>query len=62
MELYNQYKGWKTISRFMKLADEKDSKNYFNIVKKYSLIREYNRNGFPVEKMINNVNFDKIII
>ena len=59
LKLYNQYKGWNTISRFMKLADENDSKNYFNIVKKYSLIREYNRNGFPVEKIINNVNFDK---
>ena len=44
----------------MKYADENDIKNYFNIVKKYSLVREYGRNGFPVEKILAHKNFEKM--
>lgn len=57
---YKQYKGWKTIGQYMKLADTNDVENYFNIVKKYSLIREYERNGFPVEKILNHKKFDSL--
>lgn len=60
LKQYKQYKGWKTIQQYMKLADETDVKNYFNIVKKYSLVREYGRNGFPIEKIINNKRFDTL--
>ena len=60
LNLYKQYKGWKTLQRYMTLADENDIKNYFNTVKKYSLIREYGRNGFPVEKILSHRNFDKM--
>ena len=42
------------------LLNESDIKNYFNLVKKYSLVREYGRNGFPVDKILSNKNFDKI--
>ena len=52
LKLYKQYKGWKTLQRFMTLADENDVKNYFDTVKKYSLVREYGRNVFPVEKIL----------
>ena len=57
---YRQFKGWKTIERYMKFADENDIKNYFNIVKKYSLVREYGRNGFPVDKILKHKNFEKM--
>lgn len=60
LKLYKQYKGWKTIQRYMSLADESDIKNYFNIIKKYSLVREYGRNGFPVNKILTHKNFDKM--
>jgi len=60
LKFYKQYKGWKTIQQYMNLADESDCKNYFNIVKKYSLIREYGRNGFPIEKIINHKKFDTL--
>ena len=60
LKLYKQYKGWKTLQRFMTLADENDVKNYFDTVKKYSLVREYGRNGFPVEKILSHRNFDKM--
>lgn len=57
---YKQYHGWKTIQQYIKLADKNDCKNYFNTVKKYSLIREYSRNGFPVEKILNHKKFDQL--
>lgn len=60
LSTYKQYKGWKTIQQYMNLADENDCRNYFNIVKKYSLVREYGRNGFPVDKIIAHKNFDKM--
>lgn len=60
LKCYRQYKGWKTIERYMKYADENDIRNYFNIVKKYSLVREYGRNGFPVEKILAHKNFEKM--
>ena len=46
LNLYKQYKGWKTLQRYMTLADENDIKNYFNTVKKYSLYI-YQGNGNP---------------
>ena len=55
---YKQYKGWKTIQRFMALADTNDVDNYFNLVKKYSLLREYERNGFPVDKILKHKKID----
>ena len=33
LKLYKQYKGWKTLQRYMSLADENDIKNYFDTVK-----------------------------
>lgn len=56
---YKKYRGWKTIYQWMNLADENDFKNYYNLVKKYSLIREYERNGYPVQKILCHPKFDK---
>lgn len=60
LRMYKKYKGWNTIKRFMQYADETDCQNYFDIVKKYSLVREYGRNGFPVEKILSYKNFAKL--
>lgn len=60
LNTYRKYKGWKTIQQYMELADENDCKNYFDTVKKYSLVREYGRNGFPSDKILNHKNFDKM--
>lgn len=58
-KLYLKYRGWKTVKRYMELADDTDFKNYFDTVKKYSLVREYGRNGFPIDKIVNNKRFEK---
>ena len=57
---YRAYGGWKTIKSMMDLADVDDSKNVYDTVKKYSLIREYDRNGFPAEKILKFNGFQKL--
>lgn len=57
LKSYRSYGGWKTIKSMMEISDPRDFKNVFNIVKKYSLIREYDRNGFPAEKILAHKNF-----
>lgn len=59
LRIYKRYKGWKTVSQWMSLADANDFKNYYETVKKYSLVREYERNGYPVQKILNHTSFDK---
>lgn len=57
LKAYKSYGGWKTIKDMMNMADPHDFKNVFNTVKKFSLIREYDRQGFPAEKMLSMKNF-----
>lgn len=57
---YKTYGGWKTIKDMMDLSDPDDFKNVYNTVKKYSLIREYDRNGFPAEKILALKNFQHL--
>ena len=57
LKSYKNYGGWKTIQGMMDIADPNDFKNVYNTVKKYSLIREYDRNGFPAEKILSHKNF-----
>ena len=57
---YRKYGAWKLVKSFMDLADENDFKNYLSTVKKYSLVREYARNGFPAEKILNYKNFQTL--
>lgn len=54
---YKTYGGWKTIKSIMDLADPNDFKNVYNTVKKYSLIREYDNNGFPADKILAHKRF-----
>lgn len=55
---YKKYKGWTTINKFMQLGDVQDIDNYYNLVKKYSLLREYERNGFPVDRIMKHKKFN----
>lgn len=55
---YRKYQGFKTVKAWMELANIDDFKNYLEIIKKYSLLREYNRQGFNVAKIMNHPKFD----
>ena len=57
LKSYKSYGGWKAIKNMMDFADPNDFKNVYNTVKKYSLIREYDRNGFPTDKLLSMKNF-----
>jgi hypothetical protein len=59
LKLYKKYGSYKIISQWISLADIEDFKNYFNIVKKYSLVREYQRNGYPVQKILQHKRFNE---
>lgn len=58
---YKRYGGYKTIKTWMELASSDDFKNYLEIVKKYSLLREYKRKGYQVEKIINHPKFHTLL-
>lgn len=57
---YKQHGGWKTVKDFMDLADENDFRNYFQTCKKYSLVRQYEKAGFPADKILNYKNFQTL--
>lgn len=52
--------GWKTIEKQIELSDPDDIKNYFDTIKKYSLVREFERKGFPVQKVLQHPKFPKM--
>lgn len=56
--LYKKYGGWKTIENWMELGLTENFNNYFEVLKKYSLLREYQRNGFNIEKIIQHKKFE----
>src|SRR5690606_18610100 len=52
--------GWKHIEKQMELSDPDDIENYFDSIKKYSLVREFARKGFPVQKILHHKSFPKM--
>jgi len=58
--MYLALGGWNTIQGYMELSDLKDFSKYYDTLKKYSLIRELNKKGFPIQKLIDHPKFDKI--
>ncbi|HBJ1650884.1 TPA: hypothetical protein LA460_000103 [Clostridium botulinum] len=58
MKLYRKYGGYKTISRWMELVNLDDVKNYMEIIKKYSLLREYDNRGYNVDKIMAHKKFN----
>ena len=62
-ERFKEYRangGYKTIKSFMELADPKDFKNYFETLKKYSLLRAFNSTGYDVSKILSLKNFQSL--
>lgn len=60
LQKYKLYKGYKFIEGWMRVSKDEDIDNYFKVVKKYSLIREYQRNGFNVDVIMSLKNFEKL--
>lgn len=57
---YKKYKGWRYLKSCMHLADINDFDKYYTTVKKYSLIREYDKNGYSIQFILNSKNFDSM--
>jgi replicative DNA helicase len=57
---YNTFGRYDTIKKIMSICDINDIDNYFETVKKYSLVREYYRKGYPVEKLIQHPRFQSM--
>lgn len=60
LSLYKKYGGWKTLESWMNLAVVENFQGYFDVLKKYSLLREYQKNGFAVEKIMNHSKFEML--
>lgn len=59
-QLYRKYGGWRTIESWVKLSsgEEFDVRSCFDRLKKYSLLREYERRGFNTEFIKRHKKFD----
>ncbi|MEG1502299.1 MAG: hypothetical protein RR370_02810 [Synergistaceae bacterium] len=57
MKTYNKFGKFETIKSWMEMADLLDVEKYFDTVKKYSLVREYWRKGYPIQKMVSHPKF-----
>lgn len=57
---YKKYGGWKTIQRLIDLCNIDDFDNYYDTLKKYSLIRELGRLGFPTQRILEHPKFEQI--
>lgn len=58
LKLYKKYGGYKSIKKWMELANLEDVKNYMETIKKYSLLREYDNRGYGVDKIIAHKKFN----
>jgi len=57
---YSVYGRYETIKKIMEICDVNDVDNYFETVKKYSLVREYYRKGYPIQKMVKHPKFQSM--
>lgn len=60
LKTFKKYGGYKTIEAWVSLSNTDDFKNYYNLIKKYSLLRELHRSGYPVEKIMNYSKFESM--
>ena len=58
LALFKKYGGIKLIDNWKKLAQPENQKNYYDILKKYSLLREYQRKGFDISGIIAHKKFE----
>ena len=57
---YKEYGGWSTVNEWAEIANVDDVENYFQILQKYSLLREFNKKGISTEKIQNSVKFESM--
>ncbi len=57
---YSECGGWEIIQNWMSLANTDDFNHYYDTVKKFSLVREYERRGFPVSKIMAHPDFHSL--
>lgn len=55
---YKRYGGYKTIKQWSSICDVDDFSNYMETVKKYSLLREYDKKGYNVSKIMEHSRFN----
>lgn len=55
---FKKYGGIKTIDSWKKLTQPENQKNYYDILKKYSLLREYQRKGFDISGIVAHKKFE----
>lgn len=58
LSAFQKYGGNKTISEWIKLAVVEDTNKTFEVLKKYSLLREYQRKGFDISRITEHKKFD----
>lgn len=58
LKIYKHFGGYKTIKKWMDLSDTDDIKNYMDTLKKYSLLREYDRKGYNVDRIVSHSRFN----
>ncbi len=56
---FTRYGGMKLIENWINLSQPEDIQHTYDILKKYSLLREYQRNGFDVSKIMAHPSFQK---
>ena len=55
---FKKYGGYKTLSEWVKLAVVDDMPKTYEVLKKYSLLREYETQGFNVDRILNHKKFE----
>lgn len=60
LSLYKKYGGWKIIEKWIGLAVVDNMPGYYEVLKKFSLLREYQRNGFDVSKIMSHPKFEML--
>lgn len=58
LDLFKKYGGIKLIDSWKKLSQPENQKNYYDILKKYSLLREYQRKGFDITGILKHSKFE----
>jgi len=60
LKKYKLYGGYALLKTWIDLAENENFKSYFATVKKFSLIREYQRQGFPADRIMAFKSFEKL--